>query len=159
MDVLDVGRMAILGDPTGAVFAVWQPRAHAGAGLVNEPGAFCWSELETRDVDTAKKFYSAVFGWDAHTNTFGDGEYVEWQRGGRSLGGAMEMGANFPASVPPHWLIYFAVEDCDAAVVRATELGGSAVVPATDIPPGRFAVLADPHGAVFAVIRMSAVAS
>jgi predicted enzyme related to lactoylglutathione lyase len=157
MDVLDVGRMAILADPTGAVIAVWQPRAHPGAGLVNEPGTFCWSELETRDVETAKKFYPAVFGWDVQTSTFGDGEYVEWKLGDRSLGGAMEMGANFPASVPPHWLVYFAVDDCDATVIRSTELGGSVVVPATDIPPGRFAVLSDPHGAAFAVIRMGAL--
>jgi predicted enzyme related to lactoylglutathione lyase len=155
MDVLDVGRMAIFADPTGAVIAIWQPRAHIGAGLVNEPGAFCWNELATRDIETAKKFYDAVFGWGGDTNTFGPSTYTEWKVGERTAGGMMEMGENLPPQVPAHWLVYFAVVDCDATVDKAKQLGAAEVVPPTDIPPGRFAVLSDPQEAMLAVIKMA----
>jgi hypothetical protein len=155
MDVLDVGRMAIFADPTGAVIAVWEPRAHQGADLVNEPGTFCWNELATRDVETAKKFYEAVFGWGSETNTFGPGTYTEWKVGDRTVGGMMEMGENMPPSVPPHWLVYFAVADCDATVEQAQKLGGSVFVPPIDIPPGRFAVIADSQGAMLAVMKLA----
>jgi len=156
MDVLDVGRMAIFADPTGAVIAVWQPRAHIGAGLVNEPNTLCWNELATRDIAAAKTFYGAVFGWTGATNDMGGGmTYTEWKLNDRTVGGMMEMGANFPPQVPPHWLTYFATDDCDAIVAKAQGLGASVMVPATDIQPGRFAVLADPQGAVFAVIKFS----
>ncbi|HWW54877.1 MAG TPA: VOC family protein [Acidimicrobiales bacterium] len=155
MDVLDVGRMAIFADPTGAVIAVWQPRAHIGADLVNEPGTFCWNELATRDIETAKKFYEAVFGWGGDTNAFGPGTYTEWKVGERTVGGMMEIGEHMPAEMPAHWLVYFAVADCDATVDKAKELGGAVLVPPTDIPPGRFAVLADPQGAPLAVMKLA----
>jgi predicted enzyme related to lactoylglutathione lyase len=155
MDVLDVGRMAIFADPTGAVIAVWQPRAHIGADLVNEPGTFCWNELATRDIETAKKFYEAVFGWGGDTNAFGPGNYTEWKVGERTVGGMMEIGEHMPAEMPAHWLVYFAVADCDATVDKAKELGGAVFVPPTDIPPGRFAVLADPQGAPLAVMKLA----
>lgn len=156
MDVLDVGRMAVFADPTGAVIALWQPRAHKGAGLANEPGSFCWNELQTRDTAAAATFYAAVFGWGAHASDSPGMPYTEWKRGDDTVGGMMDMPAAIPAEVPANWLVYFAVADCDGTVARATELGGATLMPAMDIPPGRFAVLADPTGAVFAVIAMKA---
>jgi predicted enzyme related to lactoylglutathione lyase len=154
-DVLGVGRMAVFVDPGGAYFSVWQPQTHRGADIVNEPGALCWNELATRDIDGAKAFYAAVFGWDADTNAYGETSYSEWKLAGRSIGGMIAMNEQWPADVPPHWMVYFAVEDADAAVARAQELGGKVAVPPTDTPAGRFAVLNDPQGAVFSVIALA----
>lgn len=154
MDVMGVGRMAFFMDTTGAAFGIWQPITHTGAELANEPGAFCWNELATRDVEAAKAFYKAVFDWDGDTNAWGETTYTEFKVGGRTIGGMREMGANDPAEVPAHWLVYFAVENTDAAVARTSEGGGSVLVPAMDIEPGRFAVFTDPQGAAFAVIQL-----
>lgn len=152
MDVMDVGRMAVAFDPSGAAFSIWQPRAHIGAQIVNEPNTLCWNELNTRDVDAALAFYESVFGLTANRTT----EYNELALDGRAIAGCMAMPAEVPADVPSYWLVYFAVEDCDAAVNRATGLGATVLVPAMDIDGvGRFAVLADNLGATFAVIRMT----
>jgi predicted enzyme related to lactoylglutathione lyase len=156
MDVMDVGRMAVFADPTGAAAAVWQPRLHPGAGLVNEPGAVTWNELSTRDTARAKDFYRDVFGWDADTNQVGEMEYTEWKLGGDTIGGMMAMPAEVPAEVPAYWLTYFGTADCDRTVNEAVGLGATVAVPPTDIPPGRFAVLADPAGAMFAVFTLAA---
>jgi predicted enzyme related to lactoylglutathione lyase len=156
MDVLDVGRMAVFADPTGAAAAVWQPKAHPGAGLVNEPGALVWNELSTRDTKAAIAFYGEVFGWTAKTGQMGPMEYTEWQLGGETIGGMMEMAAHMPAEMPAFWLAYFAVEDCDATLASATGLGATVMAPPMDIPAGRFAVLLDPAGAAFGVLAMAA---
>jgi len=156
MDVLDVGRMAVFADPTGAACALWQPRSHKGAGLVNEPGTLIWNELSTRDTATAAAFYASVFGWEAATSDMGGTEYTEWKLDGTTIGGMMSMPDEVPAEVPAYWLTYFAVADCDDAVANASASGATVLVPATDIPPGRFAVLVDPVGATFAVITMAA---
>jgi uncharacterized protein len=152
MDVMTVGRMAVMADPSGAVIAIWQPRDFAGAELANETGSLCWNELQTRDTKAAAPFYQAVFGWKPEAFE-GMGEYTVFNAGDRGIGGMMPMPAEVPPQVPPHWLVYFAVDDCDATVAQATGLGGATMVPPMDIPPGRFSVLADPHGAVFAVIK------
>jgi predicted enzyme related to lactoylglutathione lyase len=156
MDVLDVGRMAIFADPTGAAAAVWQPKRHPGAGLVNEPGALVWNELNTRDVTAAKAFYADVFGWDPDTNQMGAMEYTEWKLGDHTVGGMMDMPPAVPAEVPAHWLAYFGTADCDATVAQATGLGATQLAGPMDIPAGRFAVMADPTGAVFGVIALAA---
>ena len=153
MDVLTVGRMAVCADPAGAAISVWQPRDMPGAGLCNEPGSFAWTELMTRDVPGAIEFYGGVFGWGAETVP--DGSYTEWKLDGRSVGGMMPMPAEMPSEVPSMWTVYFAVDDADAAVAKVTELGGSVLRPAMDIEPGRFAVVADPYGAVFNVMKLS----
>jgi hypothetical protein len=155
MDVLDVGRMAIFADPTGAVCAVWQPGRHPGAAIVNEPGALTWNELDTRDTEAAKAFYGDVFGWTAESQE-GPMDYTEWRLGGRPVGGMMAMPPEVPAEVPAYWLTYFATDDCDATVDAATGLGATVLMAPTVIPAGRFAVLADPVGAVFAVIGLGA---
>jgi predicted enzyme related to lactoylglutathione lyase len=154
MDVLDVGRMAVFADPVGAAFSVWEPRAHIGAQLVNEPGTWSWSELLTTDVPASKAFYGAVFGWGAETHGDGPMAYTEWKLGGRSIGGMMQKPPMMPAEVPPFWAVYFSVVDTDAAVARISELGGSVTVPPMDIEPGRFATVTDPTGATFNVITL-----
>jgi uncharacterized protein len=156
MDVMDLGRMAIFADPTGAVFGIWQPGSFIGAGLVNEHGAFSWNELGTRDTAAAKAFYGAVFGWDAADNDMGEmGTYTEWKRGEGSAGGMMDVSGRLPDEVPAHWLTYFAVDDADAATETVKAKGGSVSFGPIDIPVGRFAIVQDPHGAAFAVIKLS----
>lgn len=146
----DAGRMAACADPEGAVISVIQQGRHQGAQVVNGPGAWGWSELNTRDVERATAFYTDVFGW----TTKGDpAQYVEWQVGGRTVGGMMPMAPGVPADVPAHWLVYIGTDDTDATVATATELGGGVVAPAMDVEPGRIAVLSDPFGALFAVLQ------
>ena len=154
MDVSDIGRMAVFADPTGAAIGVWQPKSFAGAELANEAGSFAWNELNTRDLPAARAFYSEVFGWQPNDMDMGGTEYTEWKLGDRSVAGMMPMPDVVPDEVPAHWLVYFGVDDTDATVSRAAELGATTVVPPTDIPPGRFAVLMDPDGATFAVIKL-----
>jgi predicted enzyme related to lactoylglutathione lyase len=153
MDVADLGRMAAFIDPTGAVFGAWQPGQHKGAQLANEPGSFIWNELDTRDIAAAKAFYAAVFPWTAETRGEGERAYTTWKVNGRGVAGGMQMGASFPAEAPTLWLTYFAVADCDATVAKVQALGGAALMPGMDIEEGRFAVLRDPQGAIFAVMQ------
>ena len=161
MDVLDVGRMAVAADPTGAVFSIWQPRKHFGAAIVNDANSFCWNELTTRDPQRSIEFYGAVFGWTANILTHvGAENYTEFHLGSRGIAGMMPMvGDSWPADMPNHWMVYFAVENCDTAAARVEELGGSVVVPPTDVPPGKFAVVKDPQGAVFSVIALHPTAA
>ena len=149
-DVLDVGRMALVQDPAGAMIALWESRGHAGARLVNEPGSFCWSELITTDRERAASFYGDLLGWSSRTDSMGPIAYTEFKNGASSVAGMMEM-----AGIPPHWGVYFAVDDADATIARATELGGRCLRPALDLPVGRFAALADPQGAGFSVIELA----
>jgi predicted enzyme related to lactoylglutathione lyase len=154
MDVVGLGTMGVFADPTGAVCGVWQPGTFAGAELVNEPGAFAWNELGTRDPAAAKAFYSAVFGWGTKDHDMGEmGTYTEWLVGEDSVGGMMDVSGRLPDEVPAHWLAYFAVENTDAAVETVGSAGGGVSFGPIDIPAGRFAIVTDPHGAAFAVIQ------
>jgi uncharacterized protein len=156
MDVLDYGRMAVLADPTGAVFGLWQPGRNVGAGLVNEPGALAWNELETRDPGAAKDFYGTVFGWTfAAHEVEGMGTYTEWKLGDASIGGMANISGRVPDEVPAHWMVYFGVADADASLEKVGELGGEVRFGPVDIPAGRFGMVADPWGAAFAVIALS----
>lgn len=161
MDVLDVGRMAVAQDPTGAMFSIWQPRKHIGAGIVNDANSFCWNELATRDPQRAVAFYDAVFGWTANlVTTAGPPNYTEFHLNGRAVAGMMPIeGDSLPADVPNHWMVYFAVDDCDAAIDRVKELGGTVLMEPMDVPPGRFAVVRDPQGAEFSVIALRPTAA
>ena len=111
MDVIDAGRMAVFADPGGAVISLWQPNRHPGAGIVNEPGAYSWSELITTDIEGAVAFYPAVFGWGVSRNPPAPApvQYVEWKVGDRSVGGMLPKPPMIPAEVPPFWGVYFAV--------------------------------------------------
>jgi predicted enzyme related to lactoylglutathione lyase len=156
MDVMDIGRMALFADPAGAVFGVWQPKSFTGADLVNEPNSLCWNEVLTRDVDAGKSFYPAVFGWEGRPPSFeGAPEtYTVWELGGKQVGGMMQMTAEyFPAEIPPHWGVCFAVADCDGIVAKARSLGASVTNEPMDMPIGRFAGLIDPQGASFTVMQ------
>jgi hypothetical protein len=152
-DVMGYGRMAVLADPTGAVFSLWQAGTVAGAELVNAPGAFAWTELVTRDVAAAAAFYDAVLHLSGNTIDYGGTAYTMLQRDGQPVAGLMAMDASVPPGAPAHWRVYFDVEDCDATVARATALGAQVTLPPTDTPAGRMAALVDPQGAHFAVIK------
>jgi len=161
-DVFDAGRMAVFADPSGAVFMAWKPNQMIGAYIVNEPNTLCWNELATRDVEGSREFYGKVFGWQTNDMDFAGGKYTVWYlpgvdvAEGGGIGGMMEMNEQFPADLPPHWLVYFAVEDTDATVAKAGELGGSTVVEPFDAEGvGRIAVVSDPNGAAFAAITVT----
>ncbi len=148
-DVYDYGRMAVLGDQQDAAFAVWQAKSHIGLGIRDETNTLCWTELQARDLPGSKTFYKSLFGWGLKESP----EYTELSAGDTAIGGMMQ--AQGPPEVPAHWLPYFAVDDCDAMVQKATSGGATVYVPPMDIPNvGRFAVVADPQGAVFAVIKL-----
>ncbi len=159
MDVADIGRMALFADPTGAAIGLWQAKTFHGAELANEPGSFVWNELNTREVPAAKAFYTEVFGWKPNDMDMGGMSYTEWRLGDKPVAGMQVMPEMVPAGVPAHWLVYFAVDDTDATVSKATNTGATTLVPPMDIPPGRFAVLSDADGAAFAVIKTRPMAT
>ncbi|MER6542982.1 VOC family protein [Streptomyces sp. NPDC001250] len=147
-DVFDLGRFAVVRDPTGAVFQVWQARSYAGAGLFNAPGSLGWVELATRDTERARDFYTTVFGWSVNASEW----YTQWGIDGDDFGGMADMGDRFPPEVPPHWLPYFAVPDVDATADVAQSAGGAVVLAPVSVPDGpRIAVLRDPQDAAFGV--------
>src|SRR5215204_319492 len=151
-DVMTLGRMAVVQDPTGAVFALWQAKDHKGSAIRMAPNSVCWNELGTNDTQKAGEFYSNVFGWSKE-GFGGPIEYTVFKNGDEGVGGMYQIKPEM-GPIPPHWLVYFAVEDCDAKVQNATELGASIMKPAEDIPGvGRFAILNDPQGAAFALLK------
>lgn len=178
VDFLDAGRLAVLSDPLGAVFCIWEAKGHKGAQVVNAPGSWNWSDLNTRDLELAKAFYGAVFGWQAADVSVGAFDCTMWCLPGYAdvlelgdpdlrrrqadagapegfedaIGWLLPMGSEqFPDEVPPHWAVTFVVEDTDAVAERAAALGGTILVPAFDAGPTRVAVLSDPAGAAFSV--------
>ena len=145
-DVLDVGRMGIIQDPGGAFISVWQPRGHIGAGIVNEPGSFVWSELSTPDIARAKEFYETTFGWGL------DSEFTRHDTAGFTVDGAIVCGAHTAGDGEfPSWSVWFDVDDCDATAAAVVELGGSILMPPDDMDFGRGALVAAPDGAVFGI--------
>ena len=177
-DIADAGRMGVFSDPSGAVFCVGEARQTMGAQLVNEPGTWNFSELNTRDPEGAKAFYCSVFGWEAGGLDTGgdDGDGGVWRMPGYgdflaqrdpdlrkrmadvqapagfedAVAWLVPMSSDhFPDDTPPHWSITFAVDDADAIADRAEELGGKVLAPPLDAPWVRMTVLSDPQGAVF----------
>jgi uncharacterized protein len=168
-DVMDSGRMAVFSDPEGAVFCVWQPKEHKGAGVVNEAGSLNFNGLGTRDVDAAKRFYGAVFGWQTMTvgggaelwTLPGYGDHLEERDPGlrrrtAEFGGppgfedvvaSINPISDNEPNTPPHWSVTFAVDDADATAAKATELGGTVIVPPFDAPWVRMTIINDPQGA------------
>lgn len=154
-EIPETGRMALLRDPEGAVLALWQAGRHKGFGVVFEAGAPCWFELAVRDSERARRFYRELFGWETRPSQNASFPYWEIVHGGYPSGGILEMTPAF-GDAPAHWMVYFTVDDCDAAAKQVEELGGRVCVPPTDIANvGRFAVVNDPQGAVFSVIRIT----
>ncbi len=157
MEVRDQGTMAVLTDPSGAFFGLWQPNQHTGFSAFGEHGAPAWFELLTREFATATEFYGTALGVELVDMDFG-GEgpqaYKTINVGGEEYAGIMDATSVLPEGVPSNWLLYFGVDDTDAAALKAVELGGSVLAPAADTPHGRFALLGDPTGAAFAVISV-----
>jgi len=150
-DVMRAGRMAVVADPQGAAFAVWQAREHIGATLVNDPGSLTMNELATSDLEDARRFYGELFGWRAQQLS-DQPPYFSLHNGDRLNGGLTSLPAG-AENVPPHWRPYFTVEDLDAAVATSGERGGRTLLRPVQIPAGRVAALADPQGAVFCLFE------
>ena len=148
--------VAVIADPTGAMLAlISSPETPAATWLTKLPGAVCWVELLTCDTSAAEGFYAAFFGWKSETELTGGHAYTMFRRNGFGFAGMMAMPDEVPAEAPAHWAVYFAVADCRSTAEAATRLGGSVLHPATEIDIGRFAVLADPHGATFHIMEFS----
>src|SRR5512132_1585894 len=146
-DVLEAGRMAVIQDPQGAFFMVWQPNQHRGAELVNEPGALCWNELASPDMDASAAFYRELFGWTIQPFEGSERPYLVITNGDHGNGGirpAME-------GEPPNWSAYFATDDLDASLAKVAELGGSPIMDPIDIQIAKIGPVQDPQGAVFAL--------
>jgi uncharacterized protein len=146
-DVLEAGRMAVIQDPQGAFFMVWQPNQHRGAGLVNEPGALCWNELASTDLEASAGFYRDLFGWTIEPYQEMERPYLVIQNGEQGNGGirpAMD-------GEPPNWSAYFATDDIDAGSAKVEELGGAKLMDPIDIGIAKIAPVRDPQGAVFAL--------
>lgn len=154
-DVMDTGRIAFLFDPTGAGIGFWQPKIHGGAELLDGPGSMTWNELSTRDTKKAADFYTTLLPWEAVEEDFDGFRYTTFKLGDENVGGMFAMNENWPQEIPAHWMVYFAVEDTDAAAKKVEELGGRISVTPTDSPFGTFAVVADPQGGTFSIVNPS----
>jgi hypothetical protein len=151
VDVPSGARVAALADPSGAMFALIESPVEAWTLVRDEPGGLYWAEVLSRDVPTATAFYEATFGWKPESTDAGGTRYTTFWLNGQPVAGLMAMPPQVPAEAPSHWLVYFAVADIDRAVAATAKLGGAVAQPPMDIQPGRFAILEDPRGAVFAV--------
>jgi len=153
-DVGDQGRMAVFQDPAGAFISAWQG-TRMGGFATNAPNSFGWAELTARGVDKALPFYQSVFGWTVRTSDMGEGKppYHEFQLDGESVAGAQDLDPMVPPEVPSYWLAYFEVADVDSTFATATGSGAKAMVPPMDFPGGRFAILTDPQGATFGLLK------
>ncbi|MFB7031639.1 MULTISPECIES: VOC family protein [unclassified Streptomyces] len=154
VDIMDLGRMALMADPTGAVVGLWQAGTFDGMGIVNEQGALIWNELITADLPSASAFYSAILPITTHRSEIpGAEDSIEFQVDGRAVGGITDL-SKLPPGLQPHWQAYFHVDDVDEIQAAAVRAGGSVLAPAFDMTIGRMAVLADPQGGSFAIITV-----
>lgn len=152
-DVMEHGRMAVVEDPTGAVFSIWQPKHHLGSRIGGVNGTFCWADLSTPDTPRAQEFYSKLFGWEMEAGAHDPFGYLHISSGGAMIGGVAPAAHRNP-NEPPHWLLYFLVDDVDATAAKAQQSGTQTLVaPMTMENVGRMAVLADPQGAAFAIFK------
>lgn len=147
-DVMEAGRMAVIQDPQGAFFMVWQPRGHFGAALVNAAGALVWNELASPDLEAPAAFYRDLFGWTVAPFEASPEPYLSIKNGDANNGGIRELS---PPSVPPHWLVYFGTDDIDDALAKVEELGGKKMAGPIDIQMAKIGIVQDPQGAVFAL--------
>ncbi len=154
-DAMESGRMAVLQDPEGAFFHIWQPKKHEGTRFNNRPGTFCWIELCAHDDVKERDFYSKLFGWTYKVEMMGAEPYTVFMQDGVNVGGLMKMPKEW-ASMPAAWGTYFAVADCDKSAALVKSLGGKVLHEPSDIPGiGRFAVVQDPQGAFFSIMTFS----
>jgi uncharacterized protein len=146
-DVMEAGRMAVIQDPQGAFFMVWEPNRHIGARLVNVPGALCWNELASPNLDASTDFYGGLFGWNIEPFEGGPMRYLMIKNGDANNGGMRES----QPQEPPHWLSYFAVEDTEASMAKVAELGGATIAGPFEMAMGKIGIVRDPQGAAFAL--------
>jgi uncharacterized protein len=153
-DAAEFGRMAILQDPAGAVFAVWQAKTHTGIGIRDVDGTLCWADLSVPSREGVEQFYRELFGWSIGKEDEAS-EHAYWHiRNGEEFIGGIPPGAHRSPDAPPHWLVYFLVSDCDASAARARETGGNLYLPPMTVEDvGTMAVVADPQGTVFALFQ------
>ncbi len=159
MDIPGAGRMAFGFDNTRAAIGFWQPSNHTGAQRYDEPGAMCWSEVATPDGAAADVFYRDLFPYEMQQ--IGDGknfDYTMWSLDNHAVAGRLQMTDEWKG-IPPHWITYFVVDNCDASSKQVTELGGQLKHGPFDSPHGRIAVVADPWGAIFSIIQRPAAAA
>lgn len=150
----EMGRMAVFVDPAGAFISAWETGVMGGFAATG-PGSFAWAELNARGLAADVAFYQGVFGWGAKTSPMPDGSvYTELMDGETSILGALEMPAMVPAEVPSYWLVYFVAGDIDGDTTKAQSLGATVLVPPTDMGSGQFAILTDPQGAAFGLLKM-----
>jgi predicted enzyme related to lactoylglutathione lyase len=152
-DVGDQGRMAVFQDPAGAFISAWQPSQMMPGAYMSKPNTFGWAELNARGLQKAVPFYTQVFGWTAK-ETGGTPVYTEFQLDGTSIAGAMEMNPMVPAEVPSYWIAYFNVDDVDASFQKAIAAGGRELLAPQEFPGGRFAIISDPQGAAFGLLKL-----
>ncbi len=152
-DVMIFGRMAVLQDPTGAYFNIWEAKQHAGSTVAHEPGTLCWADLSTPDPGRATQFYESLFGWKLTVGEKDTSGYLHIKAGEEFIGGVPPASMRDP-HMPPHWLLYFLVADCDASTAKAKESGGRELMPPMSMENvGRFSVISDPQGAVFSLFQ------
>jgi predicted enzyme related to lactoylglutathione lyase len=167
LDALPAGRLAVLVDPVGAAFCLWEARAREGAQLVNEPRTWAMSSLHTTDPERAKEFYGSLFGWQPEPFGPPAAEMTLWRLPGyvggepqqpvpRDVVAVLAPSGDAAAAVPPHWNVNFWVDDADATAGQAAGLGGQVLMPPFDTPGFRSAVVADPQGAVFSISQLTA---
>jgi predicted enzyme related to lactoylglutathione lyase len=157
MEVGVQGTMMVAIDPTGAAFGAWQAGVHFGAELVNEPGTLCWNELTTRDGARADSFYTTVFGYEVEQMRVDDPDfdYATYKIDGETVAGRITMTPDFPADMPPHWTVYFAVDSAESAATTVASSGGTVLRGPFPSPYGVIATCLDPWGAAFSIIEVA----
>ncbi|MFZ1133101.1 MAG: VOC family protein [Terriglobales bacterium] len=152
-DVMDFGRMAVLQDPTGAAFCIWQAKNNTGIKIAHVHGTLCWADLSTPDVKRASDFYSGLLGWQICADAKDPSGYLHLKNGEHFIGGIPPAAYRQPG-VPPHWMAYFQVDDVDATAAKAKQMGANLyLAPMTMEGVGRMSVIADPQGAVFSIFK------
>ncbi|MEV4940397.1 VOC family protein [Streptomyces zaomyceticus] len=153
LDAGEAGRMAVCSDPVGAVFGIWQAEAHHGTATAGPPGTPVWNELLTYETSSVGKFYRTVFGYEVEPVASADHDYATLHVEGLPVASLHGVGTALPRDRGPHWMTYFEVADTDAAARLVQRLGGHVLRPPRDATAGRLAVVADPEGAVFTLVR------
>jgi predicted enzyme related to lactoylglutathione lyase len=150
-DVMTAGRMAVLQDPTGAIFMAWEPKSNAGIGIAGVDGTLCWADLSTPDPERAARFYTGLFDW---TTMEGENDDYLHIKNGEDFIGGIPPAAHRKPGVPPHWLAYFYASDVEGTAAKAKQLGATLYMPPRAIENvGTISIIGDPQGAVFAIFK------
>ncbi|MEO2281952.1 VOC family protein [Pseudoalteromonas pernae] len=155
-EIPGAGEMVLLCDPAGAMIALWQGKGHKGSQRKDEENTPCWFELATRDPDACADFYCDLLGLQTEDKPMDGMQYTLFKDQDQVVGGMLAMNEQWPDDIPSHWMVYFAVDDCDKRTELAASLGGEVCVQPIDVPEvGRFSVITDPQGAVFSIIKLN----